>query len=159
MIAAQTPAGKKGYLLRGAFTPRGKVRIATASVTTPAGDKVFWDIAASSAGFTVDALPSSVSGAGASPSAMEIRTTSPTAAATGGVGTIFYEWAQTAGADLWAIERPLTASPNFVAEAVGAYEIQTATFTVTATDTAGRTATDTVTASARNYGDPSAPAP
>lgn len=154
MIYAQTSAGKKGYLLRGAFTPRGLVRIAAASVLAPDGDKVFWDIAASGAGFAAEALPSSVSGAGASPSSIQVTTATTTASVTGAVGAVVYSWEQATGGDSWTIEGSLTASPRFIALAVPPYEIQTASFTVTATDQAARTATATVTATARNYGDP-----
>ncbi len=159
MIAAQTPAGKKGYLLRGIFTPRGKVRIATASVTSPTGDKVFWDMVTSSAGFAAEVLPSYVSGAGASSNSIQVVTNSPTAATTGGVGAVSFSWEKTDGLESWSIERRLTASPSFIANAVPAGEVSTATFTVTATDAAGRTATATVFAQAQNYGGLGGPIP
>lgn len=159
MIYAQTPAGKKGFLLRGAWTPRGKVRIAMASVTTPAGDKTVWDAAASSSGFVATALPATVRGATAAPGGASVTTDSATVTVEGAVGTVTYSWAKTSGSSAWSIEKPSAATTRFIVSSVPAYGIEAASFEVTATDSAGRTATDTVNASARNYGDPSAPTP
>ncbi|RPF70440.1 hypothetical protein [Aurantiacibacter spongiae] len=156
MIHAQTPDGKKNFLLRGANTPRGDVTIAKVSVLTPQGDKVVWDITGSggSSGLTGSAAPGSVSGAGASSQAIEITTNETAVSVAGAAGSVSYSWAKTAGADTWSIHAPLSNRTRFSSLGLNTGESRTATFTCTIRDASGRTATVDVTAFVINYGDP-----
>lgn len=156
MFKAQTPSGKATYILRGAWTPRGKKSIAKVSVLDAGNvDRVIWDLNSVGGGaFAVTPFPTRVSGAGASSSEMTIRTTAAEVTVSGSVGVLSYEWTKTSGAGSWEIEKPLASRTNFAAIGVAANSTETATFTCTVTDGAGRTNSATVNASARNYGDP-----
>lgn len=156
MFKLQTTDGPKSFILRGAQTQRGKKKIGKVSfLDTGLVSRVIYDNSgAGPNAFDLSIAPSTVSGAGASGAPMSITTTTASATAAGFVGSVRYEWTKTGGAGSWLITAPLAANTRFEALFVDPNTIQTATFTCTATDSAGRTATATVSASARNYGSP-----
>lgn len=155
MIYALTPDGPKEFILRGIQSPRGKVNVAKVTATTPAGSKVFWDLAGGSAaaGFTLAKSRLVVRGATANDGTYEATTEAVTITASGASGAVTYSWAKTSGEGEWYIERPNSETTRFTALAVPPNEAQDATFTCTATDAAGRQATIDVAAIVTNYGD------
>lgn len=152
MFRLQTPEGPKTYVLRGAQTKRGKKNIAKVSVLD-AGliNRVIWNVA-TSAGLTVEAFPDQVYGGAARNTTVQITTTTAEARVSGASGAVTYSWAKKSGAGFWTISSSKTARTSFAVN-VAPYAVETAVFTCTVTDAAGRTATVDVSASAENYGD------
>ena len=70
----------------------------------------------------------------------------------GASGAVTYSWAKKSGAGFWTISSSKTARTSFAVN-VAPYAVETAVFTCTVKDAAGRTATVDVSASAENYGD------
>lgn len=155
MIYAQTPQGESAFLLRGIKSKRGKRSVARASILTATGSLTFWDTSSEGANtFEIEISPTSVSGGGASGSAIAVRTTSAEAAVSGVAGTVSYRWTKTAGLADWSIENSRSKRASFVANNVSPETTTTAEFTCTATDQSGRSASATIDATARNYGSP-----
>lgn len=152
MIRLQTPDGPKTYVLRGIQSPRGKKNVARVSVLDGGVDRTVWDLSSSGGDFEATVFPAVITGAAAVNGVTSVTTSEATASQSGATGSVTYSWAKTAGADSWTIERPRGAVTRFTATAVGATASQSATFTCTITDQAGRSATADVNVEVTNYG-------
>jgi hypothetical protein len=156
MIHGRTSNGAKDLILRGWLGPRGLKGFVQGSITTPIGDKQFWDGTVSSLTPTVDqatvagaanpgkALPVTISTSGA--------TVSP---GSGGTAPYTYAWALVSDDGLggtWSAVLPTSATSTFRASAVAPGVASDATFRCTVTDARGRTGTVDVTALVVNYG-------
>lgn len=150
MIHAQTPRGAKDLILRGWKGPRGLKGFVQGRVTTPTGDKQFWDGSVAALSVTVDRQL--CQGAQSSPGAAPVVTSSSTATATGGSAPYTYAWTPVSDDGLggtWSAQQPNAAGTTFHASSV--LDQSVATFRCTATDARGATGTIDVTAVAQNY--------
>jgi hypothetical protein len=150
MISIQTPAGKKGLILRGIMTPSGNKAITSGKITTADGDLQFWDGSVGS--LTVSASPPSANGGVAFGSATPITTNVVTASATGGSAPYSYAWAKESGDVGWTVNSPSSAATSFKAASVSPGAGTTATMRCTVTDARGATGTVDVSVAAYNYG-------
>ena len=151
MIGLQTKDGKQSYVLRGVQTTGGKVRIARVSVLDASGvSRTIMDGAVNSSDFTAAAFPEAVSGAGSSTSPITISTSLTEITVDKAAGAVTYSWEKTDGAGEWKIQNPTGKTTRFSA-VVDEGAIETASFLCTVTDGAGRKATASIFASARNY--------
>lgn len=100
---------------------------------------------------TVSASPANVYGGKSSKFAVDVDTPPVTATPAGGVPPYTYAWTLSVGTG-WTILDDDAATTAFRASSVAAAATKTATFEIEVTDSLGATATDTVEATAENYG-------
>lgn len=156
MIHGQTPNGAKDLVLRGWLGPRGKKLIVSGRVTTPDGDKQFWDgDPGTLPALAVLASPEIVQGAIALLGAHAVTTVASAVTASGGSEPYTYAWTLLDDDGLgggWSALSPGAASSQFRASALDADVTSTASFLCTVTDARGATGGASITAVARNYG-------
>lgn len=153
MISLLTPTGSKTLTPRGVMNAAGvKKSIDLVAMQTGAGDIDVWTPAevVDALVVTTNAPGNYVSGYGASPGPASVSTAILTASAAGAVGAVTWLWEYDSGNPDLNISAETSPTTGFFAIVEAGFTMS-AFFTVTATDSLGRTGQATVNASVTNY--------